>query len=88
MTLEEAVRRMTQLPARTFGLRDRGELRPGAWADLVIFDPGMVRDPSTYADPHHLAEGFRDVLVDGVPVIRQGQLTESRPGGALRKPTR
>ncbi len=84
LTLEEAIRRMTSLPARTFRLQDRGVIRPGAWADLVIFDPDLVRDTSTFEDPHHYAEGFTDVLVDGIPVIREGRLTEARPGGPLR----
>ena len=85
MTLEEAVRRMTSLPAQTFRLADRGTLRPGAFADIVIFDPGKVNDPATYDDPHHWAEGFTDVIVNGVPVIRDGKLTGDRGGQALRR---
>lgn len=85
LTVEEAVRRMSALPAQTFGLADRGEIRPGAWADLVVFDPDAVTDPSTFEDPHHYALGFSDVLVDGVPVLRDGRLTDARPGGPLRK---
>jgi N-acyl-D-amino-acid deacylase len=84
LRLEDAVRRMTSLPAQTFRLRDRGLLRPGAWADLVVFDPATVRDRATFGDPRHFAEGFRDVLVNGVAVIRNGRLTEARPGKALR----
>lgn len=84
LTLPEAVRRMTSLPAQTFRLTDRGTLRPGAFADLVIFDPDKVNDPATYDDPHHFAEGFTDVIVNGVPVIRSGELTGSRSGQALR----
>jgi N-acyl-D-amino-acid deacylase len=84
LTLEDAVRKMTSLPAKTFRLRDRGELRPGAIADVVIFDPATVSDPSTYADPHHYAVGFSDVLVNGVPVIRAAQLTGARPGTPVR----
>jgi N-acyl-D-amino-acid deacylase len=87
LTVEEAVRRMSALPAQTFGLADRGEIRPGAWADLVVFDPDIVADPATFEDPHHYAVGFSDVLVDGVPVLRQGRLTGARPGGPLRKPS-
>lgn len=83
--LEEAVRRMTQLPARTFNLRDRGELRPGAVADLVVFDPAKVSDPSTFSDPHHYAVGFSEVLVNGTPVIRGGTLTAARPGRPVRR---
>jgi N-acyl-D-amino-acid deacylase len=84
LTLEEAVRRMTSLPAQTFRLKDRGELKPGAFADIVIFDPEKVSDPSTFSDPHHYAEGFSDVIVNGGVVIRDGQLTEVRSGGPLR----
>ena len=84
ITLEDAVRKMTLLPAKTFHLADRGELRPGAIADVVIFDPATVNDPSTYDDPHHYAIGFTDVLVNGVPVIRDSQLTAARPGTPVR----
>lgn len=85
LSLEEAIRRMTSLPAQTFGVRDRGVIKTGAWADLVIFDPDTVQDISAFDDPHHYAEGFGEVLVDGVPVIRAGKLTEARPGGPLRR---
>ena len=84
LSLEEAIRKMTSLPARAFRLEGRGMIKPDAWADLVIFDPEKVSDPSTYNDPHHMAAGFSDVIVDGVPVIRGGLLTDSRPGGPLR----
>ncbi|HCN77769.1 MAG TPA: aminoacylase [Verrucomicrobiales bacterium] len=85
LTLEDAIRRMSSLPARTFHLHQRGEIRQGYWADLVIFDPDTVSDPSSFDAPHKYATGFSDVLVNGVPVIRAGQLTEARPGGPLRK---
>jgi N-acyl-D-amino-acid deacylase len=85
LTLEDAVRKMTSLPATTFHLKDRGQLRPGAIADLVIFDPAAVSDPSTYGDPHHYATGFTDVIVNGVPVIRAEKLTESRPGRPVKR---
>ena len=84
ITLEDAVRKMTSLPAKTFKLRDRGELRPGAVADVVIFDPATVNDPSTYDDPHHYATGFSDVIVNGIPVIRATQLTDARPGTPVK----
>lgn len=84
LPLEEAVRRMTSLPARMFRLRDRGKLEAGAWADIVVFDPGRVGDPSTFADPHHYAEGFSEVIVNGRVVIRGGLLTGVRSGGPLR----
>lgn len=84
ITLEEAVRRMTSLPAQTFRLKDRGVIAPGAWADLVVFDPEAVRDVATFESPHHFSEGFSQVIVDGVSVIRDGALTGKRPGGPLR----
>ncbi len=85
LPLEEAIRRMTSLPAQTFQLKDRGLLKPGACADIVIFDPEKVSDPSTYEDPHHFAEGFTEVIVNGGVVLRDGQLTGARSGGPLRK---
>lgn len=85
LTLEEAVRRMSALPAAVFGFEDRGVLRPGAWADVVVFDPDKVQDTAAFDDPHHYAEGFESVLVDGVPVIQDGRMTGARPGGPLRK---
>lgn len=85
LTLEDAVRRMTSLPAATFQLKDRGLLKPSAYADIVIFDPETVRDTATFEEPHHLAEGFTDVIVNGIPVLRQGALTGERPGGPLRR---
>lgn len=84
-SLEEAIRRMTSLPADTFGLRDRGRIVPGAIADLTLFDPATVGDPATFESPHHYAEGFSDVIVNGGIVIRSGRLTGLRSGGPLRK---
>ncbi len=84
LSLEEAVRKMTSLPARTFSLAQRGEIRTGFVADLVIFDLAAVQAPSWFGDPHHYAAGFDEVLVHGVPIIRGGQLTGARPGLALR----
>ena len=84
LRLEDAIRKMTSLPATTFRFEGRGLLRAGTWADIVIFDPANVRDVSTYKDPHHYSEGFRHVLVNGVPVIRDDQLTGKRPGMVLR----
>ncbi|MSU48716.1 MAG: D-aminoacylase [Opitutus sp.] len=84
ITLEDAVRKMSSLPAQTFHLKNRGELKPGFVADIVIFDPEKVSDPSTYDDPHHYAVGFSEVIVNGTPVIRAGQLTDARPGRPVR----
>jgi len=83
--LEFAIRSMTSLPASVFGLTDRGVIRPGAFADVVIFDPGAVRDAATYAEPQKLAEGVSDVLVNGVLIRRDGKFTDAAPGRVLRK---
>ena len=85
--LEEAVHRMTGLSARKFKLRDRGELRAGAFADVVVFDPARVRDAATFDDPHRPAEGIPHVLVNGTPVVQGGEPTGARPGHALRRST-
>jgi N-acyl-D-amino-acid deacylase len=85
LRLEEAVRRMTLLPATTFRLADRGQLREGNWADIVVFDPATVQDQATYNDPHHYATGFACVLVNGVAVVRNDVHTGVRPGRALRR---
>lgn len=84
LSLEEAIRRMTSLPAQTFRLADRGVIKPGAWADLVVFDPDSIADLSTFDDPHHYSEGFSDVFVNGTAVLRDGRMTSARPGGPLR----
>ena len=84
LRLEDAIRKMTSLPATTFRFAGRGLLREGNWADIVVFDPANVRDVSTYKDPHHYSQGFRHVLVNGVPVIKDDQLTGKRPGMVLR----
>jgi N-acyl-D-amino-acid deacylase len=76
---------MTSLPASVFGIKDRGVIRPGAFADLVIFDPATIRDAATYADPQKLAEGVSDVLVNGVPVRLDGKFTDALPGRVLQK---
>lgn len=80
LTLEDAIRRMTSLPARTFGFQDRGIVRPGFVADLVLFDPDRVVDKATFTDPHNYSEGFDAVIVNGISVVSDGQLTDRRPG--------
>ena len=88
LRLEDAVRKMTLLPATTFGLKDRGQIRAGAWADLVVFDPGAVQDHATFNDPHHYATGFRLVLVNGIAVVENDAHTGARPGQPLRHASR
>ncbi|MEX2263748.1 MAG: D-aminoacylase [Bryobacteraceae bacterium] len=85
LTLEDAVRKMTSLPARTFGFDDRGLVRPGYRADLVLFDPARVQDKATFEKPHQYSEGFDVVLVNGVAVIENGKLTSARPGQIVRR---
>jgi dihydroorotase/N-acyl-D-amino-acid deacylase len=86
LTLEEAIRKMTSQPAQRMGLWERGVVRPGAYADLVVFDPATIRDRATFAAPRQYAEGVRFVLVNGGLVVDGGQLTAARPGRALRGP--
>jgi N-acyl-D-amino-acid deacylase len=86
LTLEDAVHRMTGMVARKLGLSDRGVLKPGAAADLVIFDPARIRDHATYADPRRSPEGIAHVFVNGQRVVRDGAATGARPGTVLAKP--
>jgi dihydroorotase/N-acyl-D-amino-acid deacylase len=85
LTLEEAVRKMTSLAASRAKLSDRGILRPGMKADIAVFDFAKLRDVSTYEDPHHYSEGVTHVLVNGVPVLRDGKMTDALPGRVLRR---
>lgn len=84
ISLEEAIRKMTSLPADQFGFADRGRLAEGLAADVVIFDPNTVGDRATYADPHQYPSGIVHVLVNGVPVVRDGAQIDARPGRVLR----
>jgi N-acyl-D-aspartate/D-glutamate deacylase len=85
LTLEEAVRKMTSLPADRLGLGDRGRLVEGAWADLVVFDPARVIDRATFEEPHAYPEGIPYVFVNGVPVVDNGAFRDVRPGRVLRR---
>ena len=87
LTLEDAVRKMTWSVAQILGLRDRGMVKEGMFADLVIFDPATVIDQATFEKPHQLSVGIRDVFVNGQAVWRDGKLTDARPGRALRGPS-
>jgi N-acyl-D-amino-acid deacylase len=84
LKLEDAIRKMTSLPANTFHLTKRGELREGNWADIVVFDPAKITDPATFNDPHHYAVGIPYVFVNGIAVIKDGQHTRAQAGQALR----
>jgi len=83
-SLEEAVRKMTSQAADRAQLADRGVIRPGMKADIVVFDAARIRDVATYADPHRFSEGVIDVVVNGVPVLRGEQMTVALPGKVLR----
>ena len=83
--LEEAVRRMTSLPAHTFGLRDRGELKAGAFADIVVFDDAEFSEIATYAQPHQFATGVRQVIVNGAVSFDGGRFTGERRGRFLTR---
>ena len=85
-TFEEAVRKVTSGAARRLGLTDRGLLRPGMMADVVVFDPAKVKDTATYAKPKQFPEGIETVLVNGQPVLVDGVRTEARPGRPLLHP--
>ena len=84
LTLEDAIRKFSALPAQRMRLTDRGVLKAGMWADMVIFDPSTIRDLATFDNPNQLSQGMDDVLVNGVPVIDQGKMTGARPGKVLR----
>ena len=86
LTLEDAIRKFSALPAQRMRLTDRGVLKAGMWADVVIFDPAIVRDRATFDNPNQLSEGMEYVLVNGVPVIDQGKMTGALPGKVLRGP--
>jgi len=83
LTLEEAIRKFTSLPAGRMHFADRGVLKSGMWADVVVFDPDSVRDVATFEDPNRVSEGMRFVLVNGVPVIDEGKMTNALPGKVL-----
>lgn len=86
LSLEDAIRKFSALAAQRMRLTDRGVLKAGMWADVVVFDPATVRDTATFENPNQLAQGMDYVLVNGVPVIEQGKMTGARAGKVLRGP--
>jgi len=84
LPLEEAVRKMTSLPAEQFGFARRGKIAKGFAADIVLFNKDTVADRATYAQPHQYAAGIPFVIVNGVVVLREGNHTGARPGAVLR----
>src|SRR6202165_917384 len=86
LTLEDTIRKFSALAAQRMRLTDRGVLKSGMWADIVIFDPSTVHDRATFENPNQLSEGMDYVLVNGVPVVDQGKMTSKLPGKVLRGP--
>ena len=84
--LAEAIRRLTSLPAGNLKIGDRGMLKPGNFADVVIFDPATIADKATFANPQVYATGMRDVFVNGVQVLTDGEHTGATPGRVVRGP--
>jgi N-acyl-D-aspartate/D-glutamate deacylase len=85
LTLQEAVRRITLLPAQRLGLTDRGRIAEGMRADLVVFDPATVRDRATFTEPHQYPEGILYVIVNGTLTVDDGTFIDARPGMVLRR---
>jgi N-acyl-D-amino-acid deacylase len=85
LTLEEAIRKFTALPAGRMRFADRGVLKAGMWADVVVFDPETIRDVATFENPNQLSEGMQFVLVNGVPVIDGGKMTNALPGRVVTR---
>jgi N-acyl-D-amino-acid deacylase len=85
-TLQDAVRRLTSLPATNLALKQRGSLKPGYYADVVVFDPATIRDNATFAKPQQLASGVDDVFINGVQVLKAGKHTGAKPGRFVRGP--
>ncbi|MBS1850812.1 MAG: D-aminoacylase [Acidobacteria bacterium] len=86
LTLEDAIRKFSALAAQRMRLTDRGVLKTGMWADVVIFDPATIKDLATFENPNQLSQGMEYVLVNGTPVIEQGKMTGALPGKVLRGP--
>ena len=84
--LPDAIRRLSSLPATNLGIRQRGSLKRGYYADVVVFDPARVQDHATFAKPKQLATGIDDVFINGVQVLRHGQHTGAKPGRFVRGP--
>jgi N-acyl-D-amino-acid deacylase len=85
MPLEAAIRKLTSLPASNLGLKHRGSLKPGYFADLAVFDPAKIQDHATFDQPHQYATGMVHVFVNGVQVLKDGGHTGATPGRAVRR---
>jgi N-acyl-D-amino-acid deacylase len=84
--LEEAIRRLTSLPAANLKIQRRGRIAPGFFADVVVFDPARIADHATFERPHEYATGIVHVFVNGVPVLKDGEHTGAKPGRVVRGP--
>ena len=85
-SLQDAVRRLTSLPATNIGIRQRGSLKPGYYGDVIVFDPATIADHATFEKPDQLATGVDDVFINGVQVLRDGKHTGAKPGRVVRGP--
>jgi len=85
LSLPESIRKMTQLPASVLGLTDRGKIKSGYWADLVIFNPNTIIDNATFDAPHQYPTGITHVMVNGRIAINHGEYTKTLPGRVLKK---
>jgi N-acyl-D-amino-acid deacylase len=86
LPLEEAIRKLTKLPAANLRIKRRGELKRGNYADVVIFDPAAIQDHATFDKPHQFATGMAHVLVNGVVVLKDGEHTGAKPGRFVKGP--
>lgn len=86
LTLPEAIRKMTSFPAQKLGLKDRGLIKQGMWADITIFNPHRITDKATFANPHQYPEGIEYVIINGKKVIDKGEHTQQKPGRVLTRP--
>ena len=86
LPMQEAIRKLTSLPASNLKLQRRGELRPGYYADVIVFDPDEIRDHATFERPHQYATGMKHVFVNGTQVLRNGEHTGALPGRVVRGP--
>ena len=87
INLENAIKKMTYLPAEKIGMKDRGRILEGAFADLVVFDRATIKDNSTYTDPHHFPSGINYVFINGEMVLEKGKITGKMPGKWLKRKT-
>lgn len=84
ISLQEAIRRLTSFPAENLSIKKRGWLKPGCFADVVIFDPETIQDHATFTEPHQYSTGMRHVFVNGVQVLKDGEHTGARSGRVVR----